>query len=345
MRADEAFLPSDAVMMRLSALGDVTLTTGVLRWWHAKRGWKFTVITRQAYAGLFEHHPAVAQVVGLTPHDLDHWMRVSHQLSVELGNRMLVDLHGSGRSMTLAALWSAGHYRRYPKLGVARRLYRLLRLPWAGNRLLHLNVPQRYALALDRQAPATEDVRPQVFLQEHEVTQARDFLASRGLDPTRPIVALHPYATYPQKAWPAERWQELAALLHAQGRQWLVVGANPQPFLADMAGGLDLTNACDVRGTCAMLACCGALVSGDSGPMHLGTAVGTPVVALFGPTTRHWGFFPSGRQDIVLERQLSCRPCSLHGARPCGRGLSCLLGIEARQVLEQVDSLLSTADL
>ena len=57
-------------MIRLSALGDVALTTGVLEYWHRTRGWTFTVITREAFAPVLERHPAVCSIVGLAKEDL-----------------------------------------------------------------------------------------------------------------------------------------------------------------------------------------------------------------------------------------------------------------------------------
>ena len=61
-------------------------------------------------------------------------------------------------------------------------------------------------------------------------------------------------------------------------------------------------------------------VTNDSGPMHLAAAAGVPVVAIFGATTRELGFFPYGPGHRVVETDLACRPCGLHGARECPEG-------------------------
>ena len=63
------------------------------------------------------------------------------------------------------------------------------------------------------------------------------------------------------------------------------------------------------------LARAAVVVSGDTGVMHMATGVGTPVVALFGPTVEPFGFFPYTRRAAVLERDLGCRPCSAMGTR------------------------------
>ena len=66
-----------------------------------------------------------------------------------------------------------------------------------------------------------------------------------------------------------------------------------------------------------MLKRAAALISGDTGVMHMATGVGTPVVALFGPTVKAFGFFPYNAGASVVERDLACRPCSSHGGPAC----------------------------
>lgn len=81
------------------------------------------------------------------------------------------------------------------------------------------------------------------------------------------------------------------------------------------AGGLSL------RASAALIARAAVLVTNDSAPLHLATAVGTPIVALFGPTVTAFGFGPRGARDRVVEHaSLVCRPCSAHGPMTCPLG-------------------------
>lgn len=61
------------------------------------------------------------------------------------------------------------------------------------------------------------------------------------------------------------------------------------------------------------------------------------VLALFGPTTEEWGFFPAGPKDRVLESQLDCRPCTLHGKKHCDRNHACMQSITPEQVMRALD--------
>jgi heptosyltransferase-2 len=69
-------------------------------------------------------------------------------------------------------------------------------------------------------------------------------------------------------------------------------------------------------------------------------AVGTPVLALFGPTVREFGYFPIRPGSRVMERSLDCRPCSRNGKRPCHRGdLACLRDIPPDEVLAALSAM------
>ncbi|WP_461210767.1 glycosyltransferase family 9 protein [Desulfocurvus sp. DL9XJH121] len=330
-------LPNRWLVVRLSALGDVVLTTGVLEHLARTRGWSFHFLTKKAFAPALTGHPAVEKLVLPDSGNLDGraWLQACRQLAERYQGWGLLDLHGTMRSLVLGAVWK-GPVRRYPKFTLARRLYGVTGWPGARRTLEALNVPQRYALAVERTAPPASALVPRITLSEDEKLVGRRLAAATGTD--GPLAALHPYATHAGKRWPEEHWLDLAGRLHRAGWRMAVIGRDPAPLCGQtpLQGVTDYTNRTDIRQTCALLAQCDVLVSGDSGPMHLATAVGTRVAALFGPTTRAWGFYPSGPDDTVLERDLSCRPCSLHGGRGCRHGQRCMADIDPADVAEAV---------
>ncbi|MDR3042808.1 MAG: glycosyltransferase family 9 protein [Desulfovibrio sp.] len=361
-------LPETWLVVRLSALGDVVLATGVLLWLHRTRGWRFTVLTRPQWAPVFRNHPAVDRVVTVDPRELRPAALpgLARRLAAALPGAGLLDLHGTLRSRLLGLLWP-GPVRRYPKFSLERRLFlrsggRLFR-----DRLRDCNVTQRYTLAVEDAPPPRSALLPRILLDETERERGLTLLRESGLLPmggadgvpgeasasARPLVALHPYSTHPDKAWLADAWRDLAGRLSVAGHTWFVVGRSgerggaeggePAPLSGlveqvRLAGGLaaDFTDRTDLRETCALLAAADVLVTGDSGPMHLAAGVGTPVVALFGPTTREWGFYPEGPRDVVLETGDACRPCSLHGGRRCAHSGRCMTGIAPDAVFAAV---------
>lgn len=333
--------PDKWVVFRASAMGDVTLITGPLAWWNRTRDLRFTVVTRAGLAPIIAGHPAVDEVIPIGQEEIDGraWWLKAGRIAADCPGMGFLDLHRSLRSIALTLRWD-GPVRAYPKFGVTRRLYNAMRLGPLERRLTALNVPQRYALALDATPPPKDEVRPVIRLSDAERAGARQHLDHIGIK--RPFVALHPFATHPDKAWPMGYWLSLIPLIERQGLDWIIVGKNPD-HLEALDDPRNLTAKTALRETCALLAQASALVTADSGPMHLSTAVGTPVVALFGPTARAWGFFPSGPYDTVLEQKLSCRPCSLHGSTRCKNGRECLTSIEPEMVAARLFETLESA--
>jgi ADP-heptose:LPS heptosyltransferase len=324
------------IVFRLSHLGDVALTTGVLTHWHETHGDSFIFITRRAHAPILDGHPALSRVIGLEDREVKEWLNTARALAREFAEHELIDLHGTLRSRILSLLWR-GPVRRYPKLGLTRRLYDRTHADRLRVRLEATTVPQRYAMALDAQPPAAATLGPRLHPTCAERAEADMRLTD--FDEYQPIIALHPYATHPAKQWPREHWLGLTGLLAGANMNWFVVGRDPAPLLPGHER--DFTNKTDLRETCALMELADVLVSADSGPMHLASGVGTPVAALFGPTTRAWGFYPSGPDDRILELPLGCRPCSLHGGGTCTKGHQCLNAIAPETVMTTLGEMLA----
>ena len=341
------------VVIRLSALGDVALITGPLLYWNQRYGWRFIVLTKAANAPLFAGHPAVLRVLSLQDNELHFptMLRKFQELAQTFAGHELLDLHGNLRTRLLGALWQ-GPVRRYNKLGLERRLYLQSHGRLFTEKLLESNVPQRYLSATEQHLPDRTALGPRLFLSQEELNEAEGLLApllSRKASPVcaesgwtaslpnqvRPV-AIHPYATHPDKAWTDTNWLRLITMLEKSHLPWIVIGRGTP--LPDLPEGHDFTNKTTLRQTCALLRHCRVLVTGDSGPMHLAAGVGTPVVALFGPTCEAWGFFPSGQHDQVLQVPLDCRPCTLHGNKHCSRNHDCMDKLAPEQVMEAIQN-------
>jgi heptosyltransferase-2 len=149
-------------------------------------------------------------------------------------------------------------------------------------------------------------------------------LAAAGVKPGDRLAGVHPGAAWATKRWLPERFAELCRRLKAAGLTPVLVGGPGDAALgaeiaaasgaADLVGRTDLVELKELTGRLSLF------VTNDSGPMHLAAAAGVPVVALFGATTRELGFFPYGAGHQVVEADLACRPCGLHGGRACPEG-------------------------
>jgi len=324
------------VVFRLSHMGDVALTTGPLSYWFEKEGDTFIFITRSGNAPMLEGHPAVKDIIALDDDVLKGaaWFKEAARLAREYKGHTLFDLHSSLRSRILSLLWR-GKVRRYPKFGLARRIYDLTHAERYRRMLEATNVPQRYAMVTGDKPPRLDSLLPTITITDEERGKANALLTS--VSNGKPLIALHPYATHPAKQWPRGHWQHLTALLAGAGIDWVVVGRDETPLFSNHDR--DLTNKTSLRETCALMEKADLLLTGDSGPMHLACGVGTPVAAFFGPTSRAWGFYPAGPEDRVIELDLDCRPCSLHGARTCIKGYECMVAITPEEVVKIIQDM------
>ncbi|SFO10816.1 ADP-heptose:LPS heptosyltransferase [Geodermatophilus obscurus] len=204
--------------------------------------------------------------------------------------------------------------------------------------------PER-ALALARAAgfdlPDGDDGRLAVRRPLPAVPHEPGHWAAGGLEPG--YVVLHPGASVPARAWPAERCAEAVEALADAGHRVLVTGGpGERDLTAAVAGrrGVDLGGATSLAEMAALLDGAAAVVVGNTGPAHLAAAVGTPVVSLFSPVVPAARWAPHGVPTVLLGDQDA--PCRLTRARECPvPGHPCLTSVTADDVVAAVGKLVS----
>jgi len=200
---------------------------------------------------------------------------------------------------------------------------------------------ERY-LALAAAVDATEPVRTfHISVPAHEVRVAQSVLAAAP----RPRIVLHPFARWRTKLWEPEHWRAVARTLLAEGAGVILTGSQDDESLAAaILAGLDplplsLVGRLSLTQLTAVLRDVDLMISVDSGPMHIAAAVGTPVVALFGPTDpRRTGPLGPGR---VLRRELPCSPC-LQRRCQIDDTYRCMRDLTVTEVLDAARHLLRT---
>jgi heptosyltransferase-2 len=338
---DTAAAPN-VLAVRFSSIGDVLLTTPLFRAIrHRYPAARITVLTKQAYAPLLSHNPHIGRVIGVESD------RSLTSLGAELRAGLYthrLDLHDSVRSRMLRLL-VPGRWGTYPK----HRLARALLIYAKRNRYRDRRpVAERYFSAAGDLDVQPDGAPPEFVLAAAAEREAGAWLAKASVGQERRMIAVAPGAAHATKRWPVEHWRTLIRRLVGQGFDLSIVGgADDAPLgaeLSQLSEGrvVSAAGAFGLQGTGALLRRSAALVSGDTGVMHMATAVGTPVVALFGPTVEAFGFFPYTSRASVLELALSCRPCSSKGGPRCPLGHHrCMIDIDPESVYGRVRRFLT----
>ena len=201
---------------------------------------------------------------------------------------------------------------------------------------------ERY-LALATAVDAREAVRDfTIPLGSDDLEAARQLLA----DLPRPRVALHPAARWGTKLWEVERWRAVAASLADEGAGVVLTGGPADtPMATAICEGLrakprSLVGRTSLKQLAAVLRCADLMITVDSGPMHIAAALGTPVLALFGPTDpARTGPTGYGR---ILRRALPCSPC-LERRCQIAETRRCMRDLAVTDVLAAARELLGAA--
>ncbi len=311
------------LVIRLSSLGDILLTTPVLRLLreHYPTA-QIDFLTKGTYRDVLCANPCVDRLLLLEPQQgLMETLRSLRQTRYDV----VVDLHRTLRSRLLYRGLLAQQKLTYAKRTLRRAL--LVHLGWNTLRTM-TPVPELYVAPL-RRLGITASLPP---LEMHLTAESREAMRTYVRQELfesvgRPLLAVAPGAHWSTKRWPVERFAMVAQeLAQTQEAAVVVLGSGEDARLAQelcqrlSVPVLNSTGKLSLMHTAALLQQCHLLLSNDSGLMHMATALRVPVVAIFGPTVQEFGFYPFKACAQVVSAELTCRPCSTKGSRRCPRG-------------------------
>lgn len=342
--------PSRILVIRFSSMGDIVLTSPVTR--QLSRLFpdaEIDFLTRSEYAPLAHALAGVDAVQCFEPGT--GLVRLVTRLRARRYD-LVIDLHGNLRSRLVVMAGIAGRVLRYDKrrfarMAIVRRRRRSRPVPHTVDR--YLEVLERLDVGappgLEGAQTAPEKRLPQLKVDAAAAAMVAERLAGAGVGPDDRVLGVAPGASHGPKRWPPERFARVADYM-AQSRDMkiLLLGNEvDRPVTGEVARAIerpavDWTGATDLAMLPAAVRRCALLVSNDSGPMHVATAVGTPVIGVFGATHPRLGFAPVGPADTAVTLDLPCSPCSLHGNRACRlRTHACMEELDPRRVIAEAE--------
>lgn len=306
-----------SLVIQTSFLGDVVLTTPLLG--ELARTGPVDVVTTPAGAPLLAGHPAVRRVIPYDKRGSDRGAsglrHIAALVRAESPDDMAYLAQGSLRSAALAVM--AGYRERVGFDTSAGRFFYTRRIAYRreqhhAERLLRLSLGTDATVA----APA---LRPSLAPSPDDVRAVDALLAAHGAE-RDVLLALAPGSIWATKRWPG--FAALAATLESRGRVVIVGGADDAEVAAQIRaqapGAIDATGQLRVLASAELIRRAALLVTNDSLPQHLASAMGTPTVTIFGPTVPAFGFGPlAAGSSTVGHDTLPCRPCHPHGPPAC----------------------------
>jgi len=322
------WLPAvNILIVKLSALGDVVHTMPALNalrrhFPQAHISWLIEAMARD----LVEGHPALDRLIVWRRREFEAAFRtgrwrtawgIFNEARRQVRDRtfdLVIDFQGLLKS----GLW-VGLARGRRKVGFGRGMER----SEGGHLFLTERVPaismevhalERSLRLLEAAGVPVGPIDYRLPITDTARQQATAFLAGNGIGPADRWIAIHPMTRWQTKLWFNDRFAAVADALTYPGLKVVFTGApGDAPALdaiaASMKSRMIRTNGVGgLKVLAALLERASALVSTDTGPMHIAAAVGTPVVALFGPTAPN-RTGPHGDRHIVLRSGVPCSPC------------------------------------
>ncbi|MBL8025213.1 MAG: glycosyltransferase family 9 protein [Fibrobacteres bacterium] len=325
------------LIIRLSSFGDILLTTLAVRCIRKRfPSAHIDFVTRTPYVSLMSGNPYVNSVVALDVKNLAEVLRVRKKIRGQYD--LIVDLHVNFRTYLLS-LFTGAVTIRTKRFDFKRRLMALFHTKGKG---ALLPVPLRHLSGLKKVGVVDDGGGIEFSPPPDSVMAAKTLLLSHHIRDG--YIVLSPGSRWLTKEWPKEKFAELISLMPQE--RFVILGGRQDEATGKMLETVDRTRVVSLCGKTdpasagEVIRRAKAVLTNDSGLMHMATAVGIPVVAIFGCTVQEFGFAPFRGKSIVLERDLKCRPCATKGRKECPLGtLECLTSITADDAADALESL------
>jgi heptosyltransferase-2 len=315
------------LIIRLSSLGDILLSTPVIR--SLKRKFpnsQIDFVVKKKFKDALLYNPNISSVI---IYEKEKAKQLKYDLRIA-NYDLVIDIQNNFRSNDLTKLIKA-QIRRFKKPSMKKLL-----LVWFKINLLKdlKTISERYA----------ETAGVDIDNKELELFYPQNIKAE--LDDGKKYIGLCPGSKHFTKRWPSEYFIELGNKLAKQGFTIVLFGGKDDKELCstismNIDGSINLQNEDQLLQTAAEMKRCKLIISNDSGLMHTASAAGIPLVSIFGSTVREFGFMPAGSQNLILENKLlSCRPCSHIGKSSCPKKhFKCMKEITPGLVLIQLNNI------
>lgn len=332
------------LVFRLSSIGDIVLTTALvrcLRNTYPKA--QIDYVVKKQFADILRCVPFVSNVIVLdTKKGFGELQSLRRRLKEEKYD-VVLDIHKNWRSLFICNSIGAKFVFRFKKHVFPRWVLTTFHKDiYSEVRPVYLRfIDAATSIGVKPDGNYTELVVPEIIQSGVD-----EMFRSAGLSLEKRVVALCPGASFSNKQWPPDKFLELAKkIILDLDSQVILLGGKKESSLCEeiarVTGAVNFSGMFDLSQSIAALHNVWCTVSNDTGMLHVSEALGKPVVGVYGPTARQFGYFPILPSSRVAQVDgLKCRPCTKMGMNHCPKKhFSCMREISVDMVYSLVLSM------
>ena len=336
------------MVIRLSSLGDIVLTTPVTRSLKQKfPDSDIFFLTKSQYQDLLKNDPHIFSLIEFDPFEKHKGVSGFFKLVRGLKDfnfDLVIDLHANLRSFLIRHLLKANVKIKYNKHWLAR----FLLVHFKFIKVQSIYTVDSYLEALKRIDVKSSGKNPEIYLDQEGENFAKDFLMEKKIEKDDIVVGIHPGAKWETKRWTEEKFAKVCQILNQKLPAKIILLGDQKDQEVIERINLSIEDQRVFKAVnlplnkfMSLIKRCDCFITNDSGPMHIASALGVPLVVIFGPTHPKLGFAPTVPENVILTADVKCSPCSLHGEKRCRKeSRFCMDLIEPEMVAEAVEKLL-----
>ena len=334
--------PKKILVIRFSSLGDVLLTTPLVK--KIKLNYpeaQVHFLTKKSYSDILKNNPHITKLI-ISEDNLDFDGLKDLKKSV-LNEKydLILDAHNNLRTFYLT-LFNGSLKKVFRKYSFRKFLLVKFKLNFMRNLP---TISARYCGMIEGENP---ELLPEVFTEENTASKIEKLLNEIN-SKKKKLICISPSSNHFTKTYPSECY---ADVINKLGEDFLFILTGKGKDLKNINSiisqtGTNVHNFCDklsLTELAEMIKRCDLFISGDTGPMHIAEALSKKLIMIAGSSVREFGFYPQNSQSVILENNsLKCRPCSHIGRSECPlRHFKCMKEIKAEEVYSSALKLLNS---
>jgi len=325
------------LIIRLSSLGDVLLTYPLISLLRKKEPEaQIDFLVKQKFIDAIKFNPYLNSILSLTEENLKDIKSIIRKNSYDI----VIDLQNNLRSHQLYPFSFKTKIFRFKKPTLKKLLLVLFKLNLLKN---NFSIAYHYIKTL---YPDFKQYELDLYFNIPSEKEVQSFNKIPSEFAHKKIIGICPGAKHFTKRYPVEKFKILIEKLIEKDFAVAIFGGTEDKEICTALeihpSVKNFQNENDLLETASLMKKCTAIITNDSGLMHLASLIKIPVVAIFGSTVKEFGFFPIYKNSVIVENQnLSCRPCSHIGKSECPKKhFKCMNEIQPETILRKTLQLI-----